>query len=637
MFAKQRPHLWQGFLVGLILAMMVLYFPPYARSFVGDDYVQLDYVLPFATRPFTALKLFDPTWLGWYYRPLQNIWFLLNRTLFFYEPFGYYWLGLLVHALATAVLAAAARRLGLGWPTAVACATLFAIHKHYVDVITWISAIAIPLAALFSLASLAAYVTAVRRGNGRWLPVAFFFFLLALLSHEETILLPPLLLLWRVSQPRLRRISGAEWRLYGLMGLLLIAYLGMQIMRPNPTISFSEDTAANLPRALSYNAASQFMIESLSRLLPVGGFASTLHPYQQLIAPLIGAALIFWFWRGAALERLGLAWAVLHLAFIYVALWTPRPELYAGRHIYQAWIGVVIALGGLLQRQAVFSRPAPSRRKKQRVWQGTALATLLLMVIALGNSISQVRLVQEQWAADAAEEESARVQLAALLPQIDETMHIFAYRFPITPEFLRSVLQVWYGRQEPYRQPFGPLLRLQLHGQATPRFYMLDWDENGRLYNLMPELQQRQWTRFIWSTPARLEILTGETAVTEAGAQQLSVAGPANDRRLSVRLDPPETGEWRSLAYLVSVPEGSLLETAVRRTGPDNAPLHLRARLTADNITTTLLEMEISPGDESWHDVRLRIDAYAGMDVEIRLEVSGAGNGYWANPRLTRE
>lgn len=635
MFAKRRLLLWQGCLVGLILAMMVVYFPPYARSFVGDDYVQLDYVLAFAARPFAALSLFDPTWLGWYYRPLQNVWFLLNRALFLYEPFGYYWLGLLVHALATAVLAAAARKVGLTWQTAVACATLFAIHKHYVDVVTWISAIAIPLAALFSLASLAAYATAVRRGNGRWLLVTFFCFLLALLSHEEAILLPPLLLLWRVFQPRARRISTAEWRLYGLMALLLIAYLGIQITRPNPTISFSEDTAASLPRALSYDAASQFVVESLSRLLPVGGFAFALHPYQQAIAPLIGVALIFWFWRGAALERLGLAWVVLHLAFIYIALWTPRPELYAGRHIYQAWIGEVIALGGLLQRQAVFTRPAPSRRKKQRLRQSTALATLLLIVVALGNSVNQVRLVQEQWAADAAEEESARVQLATLLPQIDETMHIFAYRFPITPEFLRSVLQVWYGRQEPYRQPFGSLQRLQLHGQATPRFYMLDWDENGRLYNLMPELQQRQWTHFIWSTPAQIEILTGETAVTETGAQQLSVAGPANDRRLTVRLDPPESDAWRSLMYIVNVPEESVLETAVRRTGPENTPLRLRARLTAANTTTTLLEIEINPGDESWHEVRIEMGEYTGVGVELRLEVAGAGNGYWANPRLT--
>ncbi len=636
MLAKRRLWFWHGIVVGLILAMMVLFFPPYARSFVGDDYVQLDYVLAFAARPLAAIRLFDPNWLGWYYRPLQNVWFLLNRALFLYEPFGYYWLGLLVHALTIAVLTATARKLGLNWPTAVVCAALFAIHKYYVDVVTWISAIAIPLAALFSLVSLAAYATAVRRGNGRWLFVAFFSFLLALLSHEEAILLPPLLLLWRLLQPRARRISAAEWRLYGVMGLLLIAYLSIQIARPNPTISFREDTTAALPRALSFDAVSQFVVESLSRLLPAGGFTSTLQPYRQVVAPLVGVLLIFWFWRGAALERLGLAWVVLHLAFIYVALWTPRPELYAGRHIYQAWIGAIIALGGLMQRQAVFTWPRSLRRKKQRLRQSTTLATLLLIMVALGNSINQVRLVQKQWAADAAEEESARVQLTALLPEIDETMHIFAYRFPITPEFLRSVLQVWYGRQEPYRQPFGPLQRLQLHGQATPRFYMLDWDENGRLYNLMPELQQRQRTYFVWSKPAQIEILTGETAVAETGAQQLSVAGPANDRRLSVRLDPPENGDWRSLMYVVQVPEESVLETAVRRTGPDSAPLRLRARLTAANTTTTLLEVKINPGDESWHEMRIDMGEYAGMNVELRLEVAGAGNGYWANPRLTR-
>ncbi len=647
MVKKQPFPLLQFSTGGIILAMMLIFFPPFAHAFVGDDYVQLDYVLEFVKRPLAVWEIFNPYWTGWYYRPLQNGWFLLNRTLFGYAPFGYYWLGLLVHGLAVAMLVALARKVGLRWQTAVACGALFAIQKHYVDVVTWISAIAIVLAGLFSMATLAAYTNQGRKSNGRFLLATFLFFSLTLLSHEEGVFLPPLLLLWRflhLRQPGrtvrqvIRAVPTREWGFFGATAVLLAFYGYFQITRTSLTISVQDAVVAGGWQLLDPWSLSQFITNTVGKFAPIPGLAGWLLPNSYAVAFLTVALLGIWFWRGNGLVRLGIAWAALHLAFIYVVLWTPKPELYAGRHIYQAWIGLLLALGAGIESLAL-GRSRKGRGRKGMAGHDRLLAGGLGMLIlaALVSSTSYVRDVQAGWLADVEEELSARRQMQMMLPEVDETMHIFAYRFPITPNFLRSVVQVWYERDEPYRQPFGPLARLQAHGQANRNFYVLDWDGNGRLYNLMPELQESSRTILVWNTPIRAEVIMGNAVNIEgAGAQILSVAGPNADRRLSVKIDPPVENGWRGLVYEVTVPENGRLQTAVwQGASTDTDQLRFRLRLnTTHQSTETLLDVTLDSNNDRWQEIEIQLEDLAATAVTLHLEVSGTGSGYWANPRI---
>lgn len=635
---------------GIILAMMLIFFPPFAKAFVGDDYVQLDYVLAYVARPLAAIEVFNPYWTGWYYRPLQNIWFLLNRVVFGYDPFGYYWLGLLAHGLAIAMLVGLARKVGLRWETAVACGTLFAIQKHYVDVVTWISAVAIVLAGLFSMAALATYTKYLRKQHGCYLFTTFLFFLLTLLSHEEGFFLPPLLLLWRLLHQRLpgrkgkrifQEMPSGEWGFFCATAVLLGLYLYFQVTRSNLTISVQDAVTAGGWQLVAPLPLSQFITDTVGKFVPIPGLTGWLMPVSYAAAFLTVALLAVWFWRGGGLVRLGIAWGALHLAFIYVALWGPKPELYAGRHIYQAWIGLVLAVGAGLE-SLPHRQKQEIRWRNKRVGNGRYLTSRLgiLLLIVLFSHVRTVRDVQADWLANTQEEASARRQLQTLLPTVDDSMHIFAYRFPITPNFLRSVLQVWYERDEPYRQPFGPLERLQAHGKATPHFTLLDWDGNGRLYNLMPELQESAQTTFVWASPARVEVTSGASVTEDAeGVQILSVTGPPDDRRLAVQVEPPPGGEWRSMGYEVVVPEGAVLQTAVRGADDPAAAgdgLRFRLRLARAGQSETLLDVVLAAGDAGWHEVILPVDAYGETAVTLHLEVSGTGKGYWANPRFTK-
>ncbi len=293
MSRKRRLLLLQFSTAGIILAMMLIFFPPYATAFVGDDYVQLDYVLEFVKRPFSLFEVFNPYWTGWYYRPLQNVWFFLNRTLFGYNPFGYYWMGLLAHGMAVAMMVAVARKMGLRWETAVTCGVLFAIQKHYVDIVTWISAIAIVLAGLFSMAALAAYTKYLRKGNGRDLALTFLFFLLTLFSHEEAFFLPPLLLLWHFlfnskkaadGKRILLSISPGQWAFWGVSAALLGSYLYFQITRTNLTISVQDTVAVGGWQLLTPLPLSQFITDTVGKFVPIPGLATWLMPYSYGVA-----------------------------------------------------------------------------------------------------------------------------------------------------------------------------------------------------------------------------------------------------------------------------------------------------------------------------------------------------------------
>lgn len=242
--------------VGVTLITMAIYMPPFIRSFVGDDYIQFDYVKPFLLNPATILQVFNPTAVPWYYRPTQNIWFWSNRLVLGWEPFGYYIILLWFHALVIALMFRVGRQFRLGPLAALCMATLFAIHSHWVDVITWISSVAIVMGAIFSLLAVSGMLSYLARPSPRQLLLIFAFTLLALITHEETIFLPPFLLLlllgWRwerqkteretqrLNKPRYKRaphappfarlpfVTKQERLFFGLVALAALAFLIIQ-------------------------------------------------------------------------------------------------------------------------------------------------------------------------------------------------------------------------------------------------------------------------------------------------------------------------------------------------------------------------------------------------------------------------
>ncbi len=628
-------------LVALILATAVIYMPPFIRSFVGDDYIQFDYVKRFVIEPATILQVFNPNAVPWYFRPTQNIWFWLNRLILGWEPFGYYIILLWFHALAVALMYRVARQFRLGVAAALLTAVLFAIHPHWVDVVTWISSVAIVMGVIFSLAAVSGMMGYLRRPSNPRLLLVFFITLLALLTHEETVLLPPFLLLllimwrleigdWRLKRERKQSlisnlqslISPKELLIFGLLAFLTAVLIFIQFTRPNPTVQIGERTLADWLVYLQWPEVAEFVLVTAYRFSFVHGVLGLSGFGANLFVAAVGFGLVVWLWQGNWVVRYWLLWALAHLFFIYWALWSQLPNLYAGRHIYQAGIGLALAIGGTVQM--IFNakgqrrKGGKGRRKKGERrwgWERVVLVVVgVLLTAVLIHHLREIRVSQRAWLANVTEEEEAKTQLSDLLPALSPEAHIFSFRFPILPDFTRSVMQVWYDVW--LERPGGSLKHLAAHGRADPTFIVLDYD-NGQVYNLMPELAENEETLFLWVDQV----------------EQMKVVAAENGRRLAIPITPTP-GEWPGHKYAVNVTEGLVLQTAVLAQ-PDIA---YRLRLDGD----TLFEQEALSADSPavWVDVTIPLADRLGERVEVWLEATAVNEtdqlAYWANPRLVR-
>lgn len=636
--------------VVLILVTMVIYMPPFIRSFVGDDYIQFDYVKPFVRHPATILQVFNPTAVPWYYRPTQNIWFWINRLVLGWEPFGYYIILLWFHALVIALMFRVGRQLRLGPLAALCTAVLFAIHSHWVDVITWISSVAIVMGAVFSLLAVSRMLTYLARPSTRQLLLIFALTWLALVTHEETIFLPPflllLLLLWRwehqwkergernVKKPRRKRtphvppatrqlfITKQEGLFFGLMALAALALLIIQFTRPNPTVQVSDRALAEWLTFLRWPEVAEFILVTTFRLsfvyplLNLSGLAANL--FIVMLVFLLGA----WFWQGNWAARFGLLWALAHLFFIYWALWTQLPNLYAGRHIYQAGIGLALAVGAIIQQVLAIETWQLAIGTRSLTLRPSVVTLLILLVLGLFtlHHIGETRKTQQVWLGNVTEEETAKAQLVALFPQITEKNHVFSFRFPILPDFTRSVMQVWYDVW--LERPGGSLKHLAAQGTATPDTIVLDY-ENGQVYDLMPQLADGAETLFLWT----------------ADADDMTVVTAVEGKQLALPITPL-VGRGVGNRYRVDILDAMALHTAVY-TQPG---ITYRIFLTGeDGVEQAAFELPAPFNDDEaghWQEIKIPLDVYAGQKISIRLETLAAQSqpqtAYFANPRVVR-
>jgi hypothetical protein len=646
-------------MVPLALLAFVVFLPPYSGSFIGDDYVQLDRVSDLLGRPWAAYELLNPFRQSWYFRPLQNLWFLLNRLLFDLNPFPFYHLQIAAHVLVMALLYRVARQFRLSPAAGLAGAVIFGFHGHFFDVVTWLSSIAIILVALFGLAAVSAFLSYLRRPErARLLGVTLLFVVLTMLSHEEGFLIVPFLFvlalrhrsasLFRQAEqnepgPAGRRPQAGGYRLWATFALMLLfvaVYVGLQLVRPNLNITLSETDISHWSRYLSPSQFSQFLAHALVRATTLFWALGLLLDYSYMVTASLLVALVYGFWRGNGVIRLGLLWLVLHLAFIYWALWSYQSQFFAGRHLYNALIGpslVVAALVHALMEEHLSHRPKQWQTPAARA---AAVGALLLAALFLNaRTIGQMHTI---WLEMSHRDEDVRRQMQALMPHASADTHVFAHRFVTDASYLPATVKVWYN--QPLSEPGGTLVRLLNHGRATRDFYLFDYVD-GRLINLMPELQEHAETIFVWNHVPKTELLLPDgdrRLVGNDSSPPLIIAGPAGEQRLALFTPLPQEHleAWLSLAYEVEIPTGSALRLAVRRPAAPGEVAY-RVRLAgADGQDELLFEqpgvwVETAAG---WHDVILPLDAYWGQRVTLAFEVRDdarvIGGGYWANMRF---
>jgi hypothetical protein len=483
----------------------------------------------------------------------------------------------------------------------------------------------------------------------KWLGATAIFFLLALITHEESFILLPILLIINrlpITDYRLRptayghrltdyRLRLRETLFFSGLFVLTAVYLYIQFTRPNLTLEADKIGLTGYLTHIRLGEIGRFVIDTVVHMTLWFNLPGLLGSFELVMAALVVMGLALWFWRGSNLVRLGLLWAGLHLGFIYFALWTQKPELYAGRHIYQAGIGLLWAIGASIDWLFHKVKQAKSAKKRlKRPNNRLRLTHYGLSILITAVLIANIRLthnIQKGWLQRAERYQKAEAQVKAILPQVNDRTRIYATRFPITPTFLPATFQVWYETTIDSTGG-GDLAQLSADGKANRDAYVFDY-QDGNVYNLMPELQAHEETVFVWAGDGRIEQLNPQNQTSQPLDDKLEpiLAGPPDDLRLSIV--PPDTdataGTWTSLVYLLTVPQDSQLQFSLHTK--DAAEFRVRV-LGDDSEWKTLWETAVTTPNQ-WTDITIPMDNYWGQAIVIRLET--IGNGLWGNPRFT--
>lgn len=644
--------------IGAIAALVAIsgwvYFPPYHKTFLLDDFKHFEFVrglLPDVERWWIV---FRPDWIGWHYRPLHHLLALIAMTIFETNPLPYYLSLLALHGLVIGTLVGLALRLHYHRSAALATGLLFAISATHWQVVGWISSFTILTAALFAVLAFTLLIRAleqqVKRQSSWSLVIVLSCFLLALFSREESLLLFPLMVWMVFTYP------GHRWRERGFIGFMCtllvisLSYIYVNVTRSTWVFNAQAKSTTVFTGVFSLDAGVAYLQQLLAGYWAIEAPLAQLAWMEKglLLMGLLALTIVFYqrsLWGG----KLGLLWGGAGLVFIYVltegagigyfqSMSQKAHMVPSDRYLYLPWIGISLALGASLSQLM-------SQTKVKLRW---VIATIwVVLLLNAGYHAFVVRQRQALWLPEAHVTLSIEQQLKALLPEPPESAHFYAMRATDIPDYFQAMASTWYGHS--FAWPGGGVSRLLTKGWASRNDYVFDF-EAGVLYDLMPELHTSDKTWLLLQQIPQARLLSDDIAtgygVEEFAWNPSSVVGPAGARRLGIQLDlAPQIQGWHSLCYTVTPPSHAVFQTAVYAAAKDKEPetdaLDARVRLVdSDGASTTLWDDRMPISSVGWFPIDVDLAASAGESVELCVEVlhiTGRSQVEvaWANPRIT--
>ncbi len=226
------------------------FLPALLAPFVADDYYHAEEALDLRRALTQGWVL--PIHLGgawWsptdlqveYFRPLVVVSFAIDRMIYGLHAAGYHLTNLALHATATLLVWAIARRvLGANFG-AWAAAALFAVHPCHVQAVGWISGRTDVLASVFYLGALALYLESRERPGARTALslLSVLAFLLALTAKEMAITFPVVVFAHGLLRPE-REPPGRRLLVPALATVAAAGYLAVRVtvlggIHPPPT------------------------------------------------------------------------------------------------------------------------------------------------------------------------------------------------------------------------------------------------------------------------------------------------------------------------------------------------------------------------------------------------------------------
>lgn len=357
---------WLWASLGVFAFGVLVFANTLGHGFVWDDSIWLEQKIRFYRGPADAF--FEPTYMPMrqVYRPLSQLTYWIDQSLWWRNPFGFHLTSVLLHATNGVLVLALARTLGFALVPAVTATLLFVAHPIQPQSVAWITNRVDVLATLFVLLALLA---ALRPSTLASLAIVAFASFGAAASKETGCVVPLL-----VAATSLLRTPPLEGRrpvlVAGISALGVLPYFALRPPEAGigiPLASLDSTAIVKLAGSLGYQ------VERLT--FPVGFWPYFAHvptdgaTIALALSGTMAAAVALAWPDPEGRRRFATAWIVVASALPVVVVLADFSSTPVAEHrLYLATVGVA-----LLVATAVGARPTPSRT------QAIAAAIVLLV------------------------------------------------------------------------------------------------------------------------------------------------------------------------------------------------------------------------------------------------------------------
>ncbi len=330
-------------------------------------------------------------------RPVMNVSYVIDRTIWGFQPIGFHVTNVLLHMLNVALLFELVRRDTGRRLAGFLAAVLFAVHPMMTQTVGYISARSEVLCATFFLLALAAARRWMLGGAAGWLAATFALWGLALGSKETAVMFVPIAFLYdrlviRGShEDRRRRL----WRLH-VPGLTLTAaaavarlFVFLRLEHPGQThlewgLGLVQIDVVRRYVTMMIMPAGQTIFHELA---PVSGWLD-----PRIIGGLGVIAVLLLVARSIRrvepIVTFGLIWFLLALVPLAALVVLGRAEPMAEQRVYLASCGLFMAFGAIIARLETWLK-WNERRKARIVFKTVAVVglTVLFLDTVLRNAV----------------------------------------------------------------------------------------------------------------------------------------------------------------------------------------------------------------------------------------------------------
>gem|GEM_PF-611748 len=470
------------FLIAASFLVGILYNPIIAANFQGDDYGFLRYLFFNYPALLQGQGLYEWLvsfpWLSFlpYFRPVLQLFNLLDYTAWGLNPFGYHLTNLLLHWLTSFFVFVFCNQLTRSRLAAVAAGLFFAMMPIHVEAVSWFAARADGLNALWYVMSVVFFVLYRQRERRLFLAVSVVAFAMALGVKEVAVTIPIIIIAYdllyhrdsqSVHRPRAWLVP------YALFALTLAGYAALRLI------------TRGVAGSGSFELARTFEWDYLLQLYALGitdPFLSDMTGELRSIifGIVIGLMIIY---RAHRQLLLGVFWAIVTLV---PSLLSINATIF-DRYLYLPSIGFALVIGSIL------SQPIPQPWRWSRVI-GIGLVGTLGIFYA-----SALYARNQEWGRAAQITQTVEEQVQALHPKFPADARLVFVNVPVLVggrqmqafgNMLPSAMQIQYDNPnlEILKPPAFPILSDRLDRTF---FFAYDRRKITERLDLVRALEQR--------------------------------------------------------------------------------------------------------------------------------------------------